>query len=152
MTSAISSPSKQLFKSIKENLEDCKDPFNNTKKTLIKDTPPTWAKGNFSGVWGLDVWGENNTPLGWMVGYYKLSINIGYFAAGFNFFGEPAILWVMQGYFFGIFMFGNMGKNEYTNQTFFVGICKYNNSEYKWRIVGEEGPLFFMSGKYTPFN
>ena len=105
MTTAISLPSKQLFKSIKENLEDCKDPFNNTKKTLIKDTPPTWAKGNFSGVWGLDVWGENNTPLGWMVGYYKLSINIGYFAAGFNFFGEPAILWVMQGYFFGIFMF-----------------------------------------------
>ena len=145
MTTAISSPYKQLSEFMEKTIL-------NDKPTSIKDIPPTWANGNFSGVWGLDIWGEYHIPLGWMLGYYKLSINIGYFAAGFNFFGEPDILWFIQGYIFGIFMFGNMDENEYTNQTFFVGIGKSNETHYHWRVMGEEGPIFFMDGKYTFFE
>jgi hypothetical protein len=123
------------------------------KITKVKlDTPPTWANGNFTGVWGLDIWGEYNIPLGWMFGYYKLSIDIGYFAAGFNIFGEPDISWFIQGYIFGIFMFGHMGENEYTDETYFVGIGNCNKTNYHWRILGEEGPVFFMDGKYTVFD
>ena len=145
ITTAISPSNTQLLKPIKENIK-------NTKITSIKDSPPVWAKGNFSGEWGLDIWGEENIPLGWMIGYFKLSINIGFFAAGFNFFGEPAISWFIQGYIFGIFMFGDMGENEYTNQTFFVGLCNHTRNNYNWRIIGEHGPMFFMRGSHTRFD
>jgi hypothetical protein len=129
------------------------DKIINDKSPFVKiDDPPAWANGNFSGVWGLDIWGQYHIPLGWMVGYYKLSVNIGYFAAGFNFFGENDISWFMQGYIFGIFMIGNMDANEYTNQTFFVGIGNCNQTNYHWRIIGEQGPVFFMHGKYTVYE
>lgn len=135
-----------------------KKPLKIIGKTIIndinyikEDTPPNWANGNFSGVWGLDIWGEYHIPIGWMFGYYKLGINIGYFVAGFNFFEEPDISWFVQGYIFGIFMFGSMDANEYTNQTFFVGIGNCNETTYHWRVMGEQGPTFFMHGKYTVF-
>jgi hypothetical protein len=124
----------------------------NKSTSLIKDAPPNWANGNFTGVWGLDIWGENHIPLGWMFGYYKLGVNIGYFAAGFNYFEEQDIAWFIQGYIFGIFMFGTMDSNEYTNQSFFVGIGNCNETHYHWRIIGENGPTFFMHGKYTIFE
>ena len=145
ITTVISKPINQNLESIEVNS------FNNIL-SVKKDTPPAWANGNFTGVWGLDIWGEHNIPLGWMFGYFKLSIEIGYFAAGFNIFGEPDISWFIQGYIFGIFMFGNMGKNEYTNQTYFVGIGKCSKTNYHWRIIGEEGPVFYMEGKYTMFD
>jgi hypothetical protein len=144
MTSAISSPLKQSFRSVINKID-------NDISISIKDIPPNWANGNFTGVWGIDIWGEYQIPLGWMFGYYKLGINIGYFAAGFNFFGETEISWFIQGYIFGIFMFGSMDPNEYTNQTFFVGIGNCNETDYHWRVMGEEGPVFFMNGKYTIF-
>jgi hypothetical protein len=145
MTTAVSTPSRQLPKEMEKI-------FSHNKTTITKDIPPSWANGNFTGVWGLDIWGEYHIPLGWMFGYYKLSINIGYFAAGFNFFGEPEISWFIQGYIFGIFMFGHMGENEYTNQTYIVGIGNSNDTRYHWRIIGEDGPVFFMDGKYTIFD
>ena len=152
MTMAIPIPFTQLSKPLQKTLIYDITTFENKETTSIKDTPPPRANGNFSGVWGLDIWGEHHIPLGWMLGYFKLTVNVGYFAAGFNFFGEPDILWFIQGYIFGIFMFGNMGENEYTNQTFFAGICKTNETDYHWRIIGEEGPVFFMQGKYSIFD
>ncbi len=145
MTTAIPLPVKQLSKTIEKTIFNDITPFK-------KDSPPSWANGNFSGVWGLDIWGEYHIPLGWMFGYYKLGVNIGYFAAGFNFFGEPDLSWFIQGYIFGIFMFGSMDANEYTSQTFFVGIGNCNETNYHWRVIGEEGPTFFMHGKYTIFD
>jgi len=145
ITTVISSPINITSKIIEKTII-------NDLTILKKDIPPNWANGNFSGVWGLDIWGEYHIPLGWMFGYYKLGINIGYFAAGFNFFGESNISWFLQGYIFGIFMFGSMDANEYTNQTFFVGIGTYNETNYHWRVMGEQGPIFFMHGKYTIFD
>jgi len=145
VTSAIQSPIKQPFSL-----------FNKTQgndiKILSNDEPPSWANGNLTGVWGIDIWGEYQIPIGWMFGYYKLGINIGYFAAGFNYFGETEISWFIQGYIFGIFMFGSMDPNDYTGQVFFVGIGNCNETDYHWRVMGEEGPVFFMKGNYTIFN
>ena len=31
------------------------------KQTPVED-PPDWANGNFSGVWGTDIWGETQIP------------------------------------------------------------------------------------------
>ena len=145
ITTAISAPSFKESKSLENIL------FNN-QIPEIRDIPPNWANGNFTGSWGLDIWGEYNIPIGWMFGYYKLSIDIGYFAAGFNVFGDPDISWFAQGYIFGIFMFGHMGGNDYTNETYFVGIGKCDTNRYHWRIICEEGPVFYMDGEYTVFE
>ena len=116
------------------------------------DDPPSWANGNFSGVWGLDIWGEVQIPIGWMFGYYKFATNLGYFYAGFADFGQENVSWFIQGYFFGPFMFGSLGENESANETIFVGIGRYNETNYTWRVMGETGPTFFMKGVYTKFN
>lgn len=152
MATAISSPLKQLSQSTKKTLGNDISTFVNTKTASTKDSPPNWANGNFSGVWGLDIWGEYHIPLGWMFGYYKWSVNFGYFYAGFAFFGEPNVSWYIQGYFFGPFMFGSIGENEYSNETLFVGIGRYNETDYHWRVMGEIGPTFFMHGTYTKFD
>ncbi len=57
MTTAISSPLKQLSKTMEKTIL-------NDITTFKKDTPPSWANGNFTGVWGLDIWGEYHIPLG----------------------------------------------------------------------------------------
>lgn len=116
------------------------------------DEPPSWANGNFTGVWGFDIWGEVQIPLGWMFGYYKHNPNIGYFYAAFGYFGQENFTWYIQGYFFGPFMFGSLGENQSANTTLFVGIGRYNETNYHWRLMGETGPTFFMTGKYTKFD
>jgi hypothetical protein len=116
------------------------------------DEPPSWANGNFSGVWGIDIWGEYQIPIGWMFGYYKHNTNFGYFYAAFANFGYENVSWYIQGYFFGPFMFGSLGENQSANTTLFVGIGRYNETSYYWRIMGETGPTFFMNGDYTKFD
>jgi hypothetical protein len=126
--------------------------IRNTNQPPTTDEPPNWANGNFSGVWGYDIWGQYNIPIGWMFGYYRHDTNFGYFYAGFAEFGHENISWYIKGYFFGPFMFGSLGKNESANTTIFVGIGRYNETNYHWRVMGEIGPIFFMDGTYTRFN
>ncbi len=121
------------------------------KTTSPADDPPSWANGNFSGLWGFDIWGEWHIPIGWMFGYYKRNTNFGYFYAGFAEFEQQNATWFIQGYFFGPFMFGSIGENEYANETLFVGIGRYNETNYHWRLMGEIGPTFFVDGTYTKF-
>ena len=123
----------------------------NEKNTSPADDPPGWANGNFSGLWGLDIWGEWHIPVGWMFGYYKRTPKFGYYYAGFADFGQTNASWFIQGIFVGPFMFGSLGENEYANDTIFVGIGRIENNEYHWRLMGEEGPTFFVDGEYTEF-
>jgi len=144
----VKTNSKTLTKSM-EN-----DTVADTKTTHPQraDEPPSWANGNFTGLWGFDIWGEVHIPLGWMFGYYKRNPNIGYFYAAFGEFNHENVSWYIQGYFFGPFMFGSLGENESANTTLFVGIGRYNETNYHWRIMGETGPTFFMNGEYTKFD
>ena len=41
---------------VQNNTDLCNKDFN--KISLPTDDPPQWANGNFSGLWGLDIWGE----------------------------------------------------------------------------------------------
>jgi hypothetical protein len=123
-----------------------------TDRPMRSDEPPSWANGNFSGVWGIDIWGEYQIPVGWMLGYYRHNIKYGYFYAGFANFGYENVSWYIQGYFFGPFMFGSLGENQSANTTLFVGIGRYNETGYHWRVMGETGPTFFMNGDYTKFD
>ena len=119
--------------------------------SLPANEPPEWANGEFAGIWGIDIWGEWHIPAGWMFGYYKRDTNWGYFYAGFADFGVENATWFIQGYFFGPFMFGSIGENEYANETLFVGIGRYNESNYHWRLMGEVGPTFFVEGEHTKY-
>jgi hypothetical protein len=112
---------------------------------------PIRANGNFSGDWGFDIWGEVQIPVGWMSGYYRFSTKLGYFYAQFAYYGQN-VSWYIQGHFFGPFMFGSLGENESANSTLFVGIGRYNDTYYHWRVMGEKGPTFFMEGQYGKFN
>ena len=107
ITVAISTPSLKLAKrsSILSRVNS-----DTEKNVSPEDDPPGWANGNFSGLWGLDIWGQWHIPIGWMFGYYKRSPEFGYFYGGFADFGENNASWYIQGYFFGPFMFGSMGE------------------------------------------
>lgn len=141
-TLKIAERSINLFTKEKSEIEKIASPA---------DDPPNWANGEFLGEWGLDIWGEWQIPAGWMFGYYKISTKLGYFYAGFAEFGEPNATWFIKGYFFGPFMIGSIGVNEYANDTLFVGIGRYNETDYHWRIMGEVGPTFFVDGTYEKY-
>ena len=149
--SAISDSSNVVSKYNRSNIY--KKIINKEDMSTIAtaDDPPGWANGNFSGLWGLDIWGEWHIPIGWMFGYYMTAPNFGYFYAGFAEFGEEEPSWFIQGYIIGPFMFGSLGENEYANETIFVGIGSYNETNYHWRVMGRIGPTFFMHGIYTKF-
>jgi hypothetical protein len=147
-TNADTKSSKPMVKSLDT------EPVSLTKTVppARADEPPNWANGNFTGVWGFDIWGEFHIPVGWMFGYYNHNPKFGYFYAAFGYFGHENISWFIQGYFFGPFMFGSLGENESANTTLFVGIGRYNETDYHWRLMGETGPTFFIDGQYTKFD
>ena len=125
-----------------------------TSSPRLSDDPPDWANGNFSGVWGLDIWGETHIPIGWLYGYWK-NMKIGYFYGAFAEFGEEDFDHYLTGFFFGPFMFGKIGiidEQDNETQELFVGLGGYNQTHFYWRIMGQTGPTFFMYGVYTRFN
>ncbi len=152
LATAISSQSTTTFESKEINIGQETKTIAKTGDTRTTDTPPAWANGNFSGLWGYSIWGEWEIPVGWMFGYYKRETNFGYFYAGLIIFGEENISFYLQGFIFGPFMFGSIGENESANETLFVGIGRYNETSYHWRVMGEIGPTFFMKGAYTKFE
>jgi hypothetical protein len=148
-TLAISSPTLKL---VQRNINIFTNENTNIKDiSLAANKPPRWANGNFSGIWGLDIWGEWHIPVGWTFGYYNRNPKLGYFYAGFATFEEENASWFIKGFFFGSFMFGSIGENEYANETLFVGIGRINETDYHWRMMGEVGPTFFVDGTYSKF-
>lgn len=152
VTIAISTPNETVSTSKTENIKtDTTAMEKSISNGGVLDDPPNWANGNFSGIWGFDIWGEVHIPIGWLFGYYKRYINFGYFYGTFDYFwGENESY--LQGIIVGPFMFGSLGINESANETLFVGIGGHNETHYHWRIMGTEGPVFFMNGEYTKFE
>lgn len=54
--SAISDSSNIASKSNKVNILNRLINKEDTSTTPTVDDPPGWANGNFSGLWGLDIW------------------------------------------------------------------------------------------------
>ena len=147
---SIASPTQRIGKRLNKILEN-EEPLE-IVGPLPADDPPEWANGQFAGVWGLDIWGEWHIPAGWMFGYYKRTTSWGYFYAGFADFGVENATWYIQGYFLGPFMLGSLGETESANETLFVGIGKYNDTDYHWRLMGEIGPTFFVDGEHEAYD
>jgi hypothetical protein len=116
------------------------------------DTPPDWAMGNFSGVWGLNVLGQPLPPAGWVAGYYAFNGLFGRFEGVFDVFNVTNATGAIGGFFLGPFMFGQIVNRTTGNSTGFVGIGGANTTHFYWRIMGILGPTFYMYGVYSKFE
>lgn len=144
------------------------EPFtkNNTKTDITgaADEAPAWAEGSFSGSWGIRefsiFFGKLiNIELGTIQGYYKtgyLSRISGIFVPNWNQSQKTEI----SGFYIGPFIFGsldelNIQDPDYTaatNKTVYVGLGSQNVTSFNWRIMGKEGPTFYIEGVLSKFD
>ena len=121
------------------------------KQTISLDEPPDWAKGNFTGVWGLNVLGIPLAPIGWIVGYYQ-NIGLGNFAGVFGSFNDTNATGAIIGIMLWVFFLGGVGSIETGNGTYVSGIGVANETHYYVRIHAIIGPSFYIHVKYTKFE
>ena len=119
--------------------------------SAVNDTPPDWANGNFSGVWGLNLLGRPLPPAGWVAGYYS-NMGVGRFVGVFAEFNATNVTGYLGGLFFGPFMVGIVGNITTGNSTYFVGPGRHNETHFYWRLMGIVGPTYYMYGKYSRFE
>ena len=115
------------------------------------DDPPEWARGNFSGVWGLTILGLPLEPAGWIRGYYE-EIGLGRFVGEFAEFGETNATGGLIGYMLWIFFLGGVGSLSTGNGTYVSGIGVANETHYYLRLSAIIGPSYYVHVKYTRFN
>lgn len=144
MTTATFPIDKSLF---------TKKPGNSNKNTLLHDTPPDWAMGNFSGEWGISIVGIPILPLGWIEGYFSVIGITGRIEGVFAEFKDEEPQAFIQGFVILYNMIGIVGDIETGNGTFFMGLGFPNeNGEYYYRISLIIGPSFYMMGTWSEFE
>lgn len=144
----IALPSTLAFPTVLKKTEYTKNCVD-FDSTSANDTPPSWATGNFSGVWGLNVLGQPLPPAGWLVGYYSFNGLVGRFEGVFDVFNVTNATGAIGGFFLGPFMFGQIANITTGNATGFVGIGGANTTHFYWRIMGFVGPTFYMYGVHS---
>ena len=116
---------------------------------------PDWAIGNFTGEWGLNIWGHDWFSIGPVSGYYGRGF------AGNLKFGRFIITYLesdgengttFQGLFIGPYLLGTATDIQTDNTTAFVGLGSYNETAFNWRIMGMKGPTLFMKGTFNEFE
>jgi hypothetical protein len=122
--------------------------------TLNQKDIPIWALGNFSGRWGINIWGEDWFTIGTLEGYYGHGFYLdNKFSRFFINYSEYNVknFTLLSGYFFGPYLFGFRieGKSQ---QIPFVGLGSYNETHFRWRIIGFNGPTLFMKGIFSKFK
>ena len=133
------------------NLSKIQEHIPQAVATMDTETPPDWATGNFSGVWGLNIAGQPLPPAGWLAGYYS-NMGIGRFVGVFAPFNATNVTGYIGGILLGPFMLGIVGNSTTGNKTYFVGLGGANTTHFYWRIMGFVGPTFYMYGLYTKFE
>jgi hypothetical protein len=121
-----------------------------TTHTLINDTPPDWANGNFTGVWGVNILGIPLAPLGWIEGYYQ-NIGLGQLYGEYAAFNITNATDYVSGIMLWIFFLGKAGNLATGNGTFVSGIGIANETHFYWRINAIIGPSFYIFCEYTKF-
>ena len=58
---------------------------------------------------------------------------------------------LLEGLFFGPYLLGKSTNEETGNSSSFVGLGGYNETHFRWRIMGMEGPTIFLKGIFTKF-
>jgi hypothetical protein len=126
-------------------------PANTTRPTGGNETPPAWAKGNFSGVWGITLFGVPAAPLGWITGYYE-NIGLGKLEAKFAVFNQTNATATLIGFMLWIFFFGGVTDRSTGNSTWVSGIGVANETHYYMRLNAIIGPSYYIFCTYTPFE
>ena len=125
--------------------------LNPPHQTDKMDPPPTWAHGNFSGVWGLTILGVPVGPSGWITGYYE-NIGLGQFDAVYGTFNETNASSFLRGFMLWIFFLGFAGNLQTGNGTWVMGLGVANETSYYCRINTIIGPSFYILANYYPFE
>jgi len=112
------------------------------------DDPPSWAVGNFTGVWGLNAMGQPLNPQGLIFGYYG---NHRFFGAFTN---TTAVNGFLAGLTFGPFMIGIVANVTGEGRAPFVGLGGTNGTttEFYYRIMRIVGPTLYLCGLYNPYT
>lgn len=136
------------LKNIKDNIE----PF--VKISSSSEDDPLWAIGNFTGEWGLNVWGSDWFSIGSVHGYYGMgfagSLKFGRFLITSNESnGENSTKF--EGLFIGPYLLGEITDMQTKDKSAFVGLGDYNATAFHWRIMGMTGPTLFMKGTFNDF-
>jgi len=113
--------------------------------------PPAWAKGNFSGFWGITVLGVPLAPIGWITGYYQ-NIGFGKLEALYADFNQTNATSSLGGFMLWIFFFGGATNLQTGNATWVSGIGIANQTSFYWRINALIGPSFYIRCNYTAFG
>ncbi len=116
---------------------------------------PDWAVGNFTGVWGLNFWGNDWFPIGNVRGYYGKGFlykhKLGRSLIEYKETGEENGT-SFEGLFIGPYLLGKATDQETQNTSAFVGLGGYNETHFRWRIMGMKGPTIFMKGTFNKFQ
>jgi hypothetical protein len=107
---------------------------------------PEWAIGNFTGVWGLNLDGEPQEPIGFVLGYYG---NHRFAGVITNTTAPNGWIW---GFRFNIFMIGIVTNINAEQKVPIVGIGVWNNEQFYYRLMSIVGPTIYIAGVYTLFE
>lgn len=125
----------------------------------LADEPPAWAKGNFSGVWGMNLIGVPLPPIGWITGYYQglgsgKVVGLGKFDAMYSLFNHTNATSFLRGTLLWYFFFGRAGNLSTNKGTWVTGIGVTDDTEFFWRLHEIIGPSLsiYILCNYTAFG
>ena len=125
---------------------------NHEPSMLTTDDPPDWAKGNFTGVWGLNVLGIPLPPSGWIEGYFANTPGWGRLEAEFAEFNVTNATAKLSGFMIWVFFLGGVSSIATGNGTFVSGIGVANETHFYWRLNAIIGPNYYIHCNYTKFE
>jgi len=150
MLLSFSAVSSLKIKEISKNNEK----LNEKGFSADPEDAPEWAIGNFTGTWGFNFWGHDWFPAGPVRGYYGKGFlykyKLGRFLIEYKENGKENGT-LFEGLFIGPYLLGKITDQESNNSTAFVGLGGYNETNFRWRIMGMEGPTLFMKGIFNEF-
>jgi hypothetical protein len=120
--------------------------------SYTNDTPPDWAAGNFSGVWGVNILGIPLPPIGWIEGYFSHAPGFGLLEGGYAEFNETNATNILGGLMIWIFFLGGVTNIATGNGTYVSGIGVANETHFYWRLNAIIGPSFYIHCEYSKFE
>ena len=120
--------------------------------SIGNDTPPDWAAGNFTGVWGVNILGFPLPASGWVEGYFAVQPGLGRIEGEFAEFNVTNATGWFAGQMIWVFFLGAVGSVETGNGTWVSGIGVANESHFYWRLNAIIGPSYYIHCEYSKFE
>ena len=147
----IGMPAMTAFPMTKQNIVQTQLK-SRTPSVLYNDTPPDWAAGNFSGVWGLTIFGIPLAPSGWIEGYFANTPGLGRLEGGYAEFNVTNATTILTGFMIWIFFLGGVVNVATGNGTWVTGIGVANETHFYWRLNAIIGPSYYIHCEYSKFE